>query len=64
MCGSRKALHRSIESRRPSRQVLDSLVAAAGRQPDSFTVVTPMVPTPEERMWSEGLRADYPLVME
>jgi hypothetical protein len=42
------------------RQITNSLITAAGRQPDSWTLVTPMVPTPEELGWFNKLQPDYP----
>lgn len=42
------------------RQITDSLITAAALQPDHWTLVTPMVPTPEELSWFTGLQPDYP----
>lgn len=42
------------------RQITESLVTAAALQPDRWTLVTPMVPTPEELAWFEKLQKDYP----
>lgn len=53
-------LDRLSESPTRKRQIRDSLTAAAALQPDSWTLVTPMVPTPEERAWFDGLQRDHP----
>lgn len=41
------------------RQVIKSLIRAGALQPDKWTLVTPMVPTPEERDWLRGLQPGY-----
>lgn len=53
-------LRRLSESATRKRQIIDSLVTAAALQPDSWTLVTPMVPTNDERDWFDGLADDYP----
>jgi hypothetical protein len=40
-------------------QIIKSLKRAASLAPASWTLVTPMVPNPEERKWFEGLQEDY-----
>ncbi|NYI44959.1 hypothetical protein BJ993_002039 [Nocardioides aromaticivorans] len=42
------------------RQITESLITAAALQPDHWTLVTPMVPTPEELAWFNNLQPDYP----
>lgn len=42
------------------RQITNSLITVAAMQPDSWTLVTPMVPTPEELEWFGKLQLDYP----
>lgn len=46
------------------RQVTDSLLTAAALQPDSWTLVTPMVPTPEELAWLRELQHQYPFPLD
>jgi hypothetical protein len=57
---SRYYLRRLSESQTRKRHITESLVAAAAHQPDSWTLVTPMVPNPEERAWFDGLKSSYP----
>lgn len=51
-----------VSDRSPNRrrQVEDSLRVAAGLQPDSWTLVVPINPTPAELRWFDGLRDEYP----
>lgn len=51
---------RLSESPTRKRHITESLIAAAAHQPDSWTLVTPMVPNPEERSWFDGLQHGYP----
>jgi hypothetical protein len=57
---SKSFLGRLSASSTRKRQISESLTAAAALQPDSWTLVTPMVPTPEERTWFDGLQHNYP----
>jgi hypothetical protein len=57
---SRYYLRRLSESQTRKRHITESLIAAAAHQPDSWTLVTPMVPNPEEHTWFDGLQASYP----
>ncbi|WP_086669013.1 hypothetical protein [Lentzea kentuckyensis] len=57
---SKYFLRRLSESASRKRQIVESLVTAAALQPDSWTLVTPMVPTDDERAWFDGLAVDYP----
>lgn len=41
-------------------QITSSLNTAAGLQPDSWSLVTPMCPTPEELKWFDALKEDSP----
>ena len=51
-----------MTSRSPNRrrQVEDSLRTAAGLQPDSWSLVVPIDPNPQELTWFDGLRRQYP----
>lgn len=51
---------RLSESSTRKRQVIQSLETAATLQPDSWTLVTLMVPSPAERVWFDELAHDYP----
>lgn len=42
------------------KQIINSLVTAAGRQPDEWELVTPIVPTPEELRWLQTEASKYP----
>jgi hypothetical protein len=57
---SKYYLRRLSESSTRKRHITESLIAAAAHQPDSWTLVTPMVPNPEERTWFDGLQDGYP----
>lgn len=57
---SKYFLRRLSESASRKRQIVESLVTASALQPDSWTLVTPMVPTDDERAWFDGLAVGYP----
>ena len=57
---SKYFLNRLSESRTRKPQIEASLNAAAANQPDSWTLVTPMVPNPEELAWFNKLKPEYP----
>jgi hypothetical protein len=57
---SKYFLGRLSDSRTRKTQIVNSLNTGAAAQPDSYTLLTPMIPTPEEREWFEGLQGDYP----
>jgi len=57
---SKYFLRRLSESSTRKNQIMESLNVAAGLQPDSWTLVTPMVPNPTERGWLDNVAADYP----
>lgn len=57
---SKYFLRRLSESRTRKGQITESLVTAAALQPDSWTLVTPMVPNDDERRWFDGLADQYP----
>lgn len=46
------------------KQITDSLITAAALQPDSWSLVTPMIPTPEELKWFGSLQKDYPFTLQ
>jgi hypothetical protein len=56
---SKYFLRRLSESRSRTRQITQSLEVAAALEPASWTLVTPMVPSPEERAWFEQLGRGY-----
>lgn len=57
---SKYFLRRLSESSTRKGQITNSLDTAAALQPDSWTLVTPMVPNPAERAWFDELAANYP----
>lgn len=57
---SKYFLRRLSESPTRKGQVTESLQTAARLRPDSWTLVTPMVPTPGERAWFDELASEYP----
>lgn len=57
---SKYFLRRLSESPSRKGQVTESLRTAARLRPDSWTLVTPMVPTPGERAWFDDLAREYP----
>jgi hypothetical protein len=61
---SKYFLRRLSESGGRKGQITGSLNTGAALQPDSWTLVTPMVPTPEELAWFESLQDDYPFPIE
>ncbi|MFF0284274.1 hypothetical protein ACFYSW_28670 [Rhodococcus aetherivorans] len=61
---SKYFLRRLSEAGGRKKQIEDSLVTAGALQPDSWTLVTPMIPTPEELSWFEGLKAGYTFPLE
>ncbi|WP_311560252.1 hypothetical protein [Pseudonocardia charpentierae] len=61
---SKYFLHRLRESATRKRQVTESLITAAAEQPDSWTLVTPMIPNPEELRWFDSLQPGYPFPLK
>lgn len=57
---SKYFLRRLSESPTRKGQIGESLRTAARLRPDSWTLVTPMVPTPGERAWFDDLACEYP----
>lgn len=57
---SKYFVKRLSESKTRKGQIKESLQTAAGLQPDSWTLITPMVPNATELKWFDGLRSKYP----
>lgn len=61
---SKYFLRRLADAGGRKAQIKKSLAVASALQPDSWTLLTPMVPTPEERKWFDGLQGDYPFPLD
>jgi hypothetical protein len=57
---SKYFVRRLAEAAGRKAQITKSLARAALLAPASWTLVTPMVPTPEERAWFDALQVKYP----